>query len=119
MQSSSRRVRRCFGVVVVPGDAIMVQEGEQLLPVLEQPLAIAFGYLRAVHLSRDGTVEPLHVPPVLAEMSLPQPILVDRGHNRAQQAAKGGREGLEFLIPGIALDIVVEIPDEMDETLLL
>ena len=33
--------------------------------------------------------------------------------------AKSGGEGLEILVPRIALNIVVEIPDKVDQALLL
>jgi hypothetical protein len=60
-----------FGVVVVPGHTIIVQEGEQLCLALQQSLAIAFGHVRAVRLSGDGAEEALHVSPMLAQVSLP------------------------------------------------
>jgi len=67
----------------------------------------------------NGSKKPLHVPPVLPQVSLSQAILIDRAHNRPQQLTKGGGEGFEVLVPRIGLDIVVEIPDEVDQALLL
>src|SRR5260370_33833418 len=56
---------------------------------------------------------------MLPEVFLPQSILVDRTDNRTQQLAKSGGEGLEVLVPRIALNIVVEIPDEVNQAFLL
>ena len=42
-----------------------------------------------------------------------------KGRSRAEQAAKFGGEGLEVLVERIPQDIVIEVPDEVDQALLL
>ena len=35
------------------------------------------------------------------------------------RAAEGGGEGLEFLVPGVAQDVLVKVPDQVNEAFLL
>ena len=56
---------------------------------------------------------------MLAEVLLPQAVLIDGGHDRPQMTAKSGGKGLEVLIPRMAHNILVEVSEQVDEALLL
>src|SRR5262249_59163197 len=108
-----------FRPVVVPGDPVVVEEREQLVPVLQQPLAIPLGYLRAGGTPCDGVEETIDRSPVLAQVSPPQPVPVDGLDDPPEQTPELARERLQLLVPRVAPDVLVEVPDQMHEALLL
>jgi hypothetical protein len=48
-----------------------------------------------------------------------RPVLIDGSDDRPQLAAKSGGKGLEVLIPRIAHNILVEVPEQVDKAFLL
>ena len=48
-----------------------------------------------------------------------QSVSVDGRDDSPQQPAEVGGESFEFLVPGVAPHVMVELPDEMDQALLL
>src|SRR5262249_40753015 len=110
---------RVLGGVVVPGHAIVLDEGEELAPALQQPLPIALGRLRPIGRLRDALEEAVDVSLVLTEVPLPQAVEVHGGNDRPQQPAKAASYGLQFLVPGVGQDVLVEVTQQVDQAFLL
>src|SRR5262249_36423203 len=82
-------------VVVVPGHAVVIQEGEELAPVLLEPLLVALGGIGAIRPGQDRLEEPSRICLMLAEMSPAQAVPIDRRHGLPEQPAElGGEAGL-------------------------
>jgi hypothetical protein len=108
-----------FGIIVVPGNAVVVQEGEQFVPVLQQPFLVAFSHFRAVHLLGQSAEELVNFTTVFPEMPLLQTIAINGRNDPSYKTAEIGSDGLEFLVPRIGSEILIEVANEMDQTFLL
>jgi hypothetical protein len=55
----------------------------------------------------------------VTEVPLTQPVPVDGRNDPPEEAPEVSGKGLEFLIEGIPQDVMIEVPDEVDQALLL
>src|SRR5262249_19455877 len=73
--------------IVVPGHPVMIQEREQLALVPGEPRLVGSSHLGAVDSSLQVAKVPGNVDLVVLQVPLHQTVLVDRVHDRPQQAA--------------------------------
>ena len=95
------RLDRVLGGIVVPRDAVVVQEGEEPALVLEEPLLVALRQLGAVDAGGQVAEEAGDLGLVLVQVSLLQAVPVDRADDGPQQLAELRSQGLELLVVGV------------------
>src|SRR5205814_10420293 len=109
-----------FRHVVLPRDPVATQEGEQAVPVAVEPLAVLFGQLGTLLPPRNvSQVEPLNLLAILPQVPGLQTEPIHGPEHRHEEAPDLLREGLQLLVERRLPEIVVDVPDEMDQTLLL
>src|SRR5262249_11446409 len=82
-------------------------------------LLIPLRQLGAVNTSGQVSEEANDLCLVLVQVPFLQPVLVDGADDGPEQLAEPRSQGLELLVVGVALQVVVDVPDEMDQALLL
>src|SRR5262249_15764721 len=110
---------RMFGVVVVPRDTVVIEEGEQLAPVLLEPLPIPLCDLGPSLVRAYLVEERLARPSVFVQGSLPQAVPVYGFDDLPEQGREAVRQCPELLVEGVPEHIVVEVPQQVDQALLL
>src|SRR5205807_6796038 len=84
--------------VVVPGNSIVIEELEQLVTMLQEPLSELdrrFGFPLGCD---DLLVESIDIRPVLCQVLLPQPLLVDCRDDGPQELPELECQPLEFIV---------------------
>src|SRR5262245_36299975 len=112
-------LHRMLGEVVVPGDPIMFEELEQLVPILREPLSELDRRNGFASGSDDLIVEAIDVTPVSRQVLLPQPMLVDRRDDGSEELAELEGQPLKLVVERVMQQGSVQIPDEVDQALLL
>src|SRR5262249_54537646 len=109
-----------FGHVILPGDAVLVQEREETVAVAVEPLSVCFGYFGAVIPPSDvPLIEPLHFPVELPQVPGLQSEAIDGPKDRDEQRADLHGECLQLLVERSLPEVIVDVADEVDEALLL
>ena len=108
-----------LGVVVVPGDTVVFQERKQSVSVFLKSL-LALGRGLALKFKFGKVFEkPIDRPQVLFQEVAFQAVPINAFHHRLHQCCESLREQLEFFVIWVLQDLVVQISNEMDQTLLL
>src|SRR5579864_7481544 len=97
----------------------MLKEGKEAMAVFLKPLFVLADQLGLAAFSKHLAQKSIGVPLVLAEISSPQPESVDGADNRSEQRGELLCHRPKLLIKGIRAEIIVQIPHQMHETLLL
>src|SRR5262249_20101793 len=102
LAEAGERLDRVFCGVIVPGDVVVVHEGEEPALVLAEPLPVVLRQLGAAGAVSEVVEEAGDLGLVLVQMPLLEAVLVDRADDRPQQLAELRRDCLELVIEGAA-----------------
>src|SRR5437773_10062770 len=108
-----------LGVVVVPGDAIVVKKGEQLLAIPDQSSLHTFCCGASTFSLDKMLVESDNSRFVLAQEARLETVAVNRFNHRPDQHCEPTNEPTQFFVERFAKEIVIEISGKVDQTLLL
>lgn len=93
---------KCFDcrlrVVVVPGHAIVVEEGPTLVPVLAEPFGGFYGKVALVFPLHELLAKLSGILQMLDQMPLFQSVAIDRGDDSPEQLPEGRDEPFELLV---------------------
>src|SRR5262245_7745715 len=101
-------------VVVVPGDAIVVQEHEKLVLVLKDSLLVFPCNLQFVLLRCQVAEEAGNVILVLVEVAVCEAELVNRVNDRLQHRHEPLGKLLQLFIKRAVEQVIIDVADEMD-----
>lgn len=85
-------------VVVVPGHAIVMEEGPALVPVFAQPFGGFSGEVALVFTLYELLAKLFGIPQMLDQMPLFQSVAIDRGDDSSEQLPEGRDEPFELLV---------------------
>src|SRR5262245_10365167 len=108
-----------FGVVVIPGHAIMVDESKQLVLIFNQPRSKGLGGFRANGLLREGAKEIFHGTFVFLKALPFQSMFVNGCDDSARQANEWSRNQLKLFVKLIIQQFLIDVPHKMNKALLL
>lgn len=112
--------KRSLRSVVVPWNAVILNEGKKRFLVPLKPLAIPRCRVSQRSLSRDHfTVEAIDPTLVFAKVARLKAKPVNVFENRSEQITDGYDKPLKLLVKWILPKIIVQVPDQMDQAFLL
>src|ERR1035441_10041735 len=108
-----------FGIVVVPGDSIVVQKREKLIAI---PLEAIFTFQRRLALPirfLKFAIKAFHTGQMFLQKVFFETVSVNGLNHWSQQNSKSRYNFFELVIEGIIQNLVVQVPHQMDEAALL
>jgi hypothetical protein len=98
-----------LGAVVVPGDAIVMDEGEELLPALQETIPEALCGFGECGLLGEGLGESGHLRLVCPEVFVLQAVFVHGLDDGSQEGSERASDGSEILIEGIVQEELIHV----------
>src|SRR4051812_37235325 len=108
-----------LGIVVIPRDAVVIEEGEQAGLVFLNPLLILPRRLRSVIRRIYHVIESLDILLMFPQMATLEAEPVDRFDDRLEDGNERLSQSFQFLVKGAVEQVIVDIPHEVDEAFLL
>jgi hypothetical protein len=106
-------------VIVVPRHAIETQKREQLVSVLLQPILELQSCLALHACIVNLPIEPIHGDHVFSQKTALETVAIHSFHHRPEQANERQHEAFHLLVVGMLQHIVVQVPYQVDQALLL
>src|SRR3954463_6158106 len=108
-----------LGIIIVPRDTIMIEKCEKLFAVLLKTLFVVDCYCTLIITFRKFFVEMLNEALVLSQKMSFQPKSINCLNHGFQQYRKVSHQLFHLFIEGLSKKIIVQIPHEMNQALLL
>src|SRR5262245_41458522 len=113
------RLDGMLGPVVVPGHAVVIEEGEQFRADFLEPLLVSQREFGREGASVNAREESLCLALVLVQVPPLQPVLVNRVDDPPEDDAELRGNRLELLVVRVLLEVVVHVAQQVEQAFLL
>src|SRR3954452_25472399 len=98
-----------LGIIVVPGDIVMIEEGEELVSILFNSLLKCRSNFCRTSEGRDIVEKSLRSSLVLAKISPPEPVAIDGSNDLPKQPTETGRDESQLVVERVLEHVLVDV----------